>query len=63
MAAWRRRLVAALVLVVIGLVAFSSVRTSPLFAVYRTVDMVRLMASGACFGVALLMVLGGPRDR
>jgi len=41
----------------IGLLVFYSVTQSPQFESYRTVDVVRLVASGACIGVALVGVI------
>jgi hypothetical protein len=40
-----------------GLVAFSNMVSSPRFATFHTVDVVRLIASGMCFGAALAALL------
>ncbi len=37
----------------IGLLGFSRVSQSPQFESYRTVDVIQLLVSGACFGAAL----------
>jgi hypothetical protein len=41
-----------IMLLVIGLINFSGVTQSPQFESYRTLDVIRLVLSGACFGVA-----------
>ena len=48
-----------------GLAAFVNMAGSPRFATFRTIDVVRLIASGMCFGAALaalLIFFGGPRS-
>ncbi len=48
-----------------GLVAFSNMASSPRFATFPTIDVLRLIASGMCFGAALaalLIFFGGPRS-
>ena len=40
-----------------GLAAFTNVASSPRFATFRAVDVVRLMASGMCFGAAIAALL------
>lgn len=49
-----------------GLVAFSNVAGSPRFATFQSIDVVRLIASGMCFGAALAALLiffvGGSRS-
>ena len=48
-----------------GLAAFTNMASSPRFATFRTIDVVRLIASGMCFGAALaalLIFFGGPRS-
>ena len=48
-----------------GLAAFTNVASSPRFANFQTVDVVRLIASGMCFGAALaalLIFFGGSRS-
>lgn len=55
-----------LFIAVMGLAAFSNMAGSPRFATFHTVDVVRLSASGMCFGAALTALLifffGGPRS-
>jgi hypothetical protein len=41
----------------IGLLGLYRVIQSPHFESYRTVDVIQLLASGACFGVALAGVM------
>ena len=48
-----------------GLAALSNMASSPRFATFQTIDVVRLIASGMCFGAALaalLIFFGGPRS-
>ena len=40
-----------------GLVALSNVAGSPRFATFRSIDVVRLVASGMCFGAAIAALL------
>jgi len=40
----------------IGLAGFSRVAQSPSFAMYRTVDIVQFLGSGACFGAVMVGV-------
>ena len=42
-----------IIVLFIALLGFYSVAQSPQFESYRTVDVVRLVGSGACFGAAL----------
>lgn len=47
-----------------GLAALSNTASSPRFATFQTIDIVRLIASGVCFGAALaalLIFFGGRR--
>ena len=49
---------------VIGLIGFSRVTQRPQFESYRTLDVVQLVVSGACFGAALtglIVMLVRPR--
>jgi hypothetical protein len=41
----------------VGVAGFSRVTQSPSFESYRTVDIVQLLGSGACFGVVLAGVI------
>jgi hypothetical protein len=40
-----------------GMVAFSNVAGSPRFETYRTLDVIRLMAAGANFGIAFITLV------
>lgn len=40
-----------------GFVAFANIAGSPRFASFHTIDVVRLIASGMCFGAALAALL------
>jgi hypothetical protein len=49
----------------LGFASLNNAASSPRFASIRTVDMVQLLASGACFGAAitaLLLLRRRPRD-
>jgi hypothetical protein len=41
----------------IGFVSFSNVAGNPRFETYHTLDVIRLMTAGACFGVALVSLI------
>jgi hypothetical protein len=48
-----------------GLAAFLNAASSPRFATFHSIDVVRLIVSGACFGAALaalLIFFAGPRS-
>ena len=45
------------ILVVVGLIALMTVARNPRFEAIHTVDVLGLMASGLCFGVALALIL------
>lgn len=45
-----------IVLVVFGLIALMNVARNPRFEAFHTVDVLGLMASGVCFGVALALI-------
>ncbi len=54
-----------LFIALMGLAAFSNMASSPRFATFYAVDVVRLIASGMCFGAAmaaLLIFFGGRRS-
>ena len=40
-----------------GFAAFANMAGSPRFATFQTIDVVRLIASGMCFGAALAALL------
>jgi hypothetical protein len=44
------------ILVVFGVIALMNVTRSPRFEAFHTVDVLGLMASGVCFGVALALI-------
>ena len=46
------------ILVVFGAIALMNVARSPRFEAFHTVDVLGVMASGVCFGVALALFLG-----
>ena len=46
-----------LVCVIVGIAGLNRVMSSPAYAVYRGVDVVQLLGSGACFGVAMMGVI------
>lgn len=61
----RRRLPAIFVPVFVGLIGLFSLINRPRFQTYQTVDVVQLLASGMCFGIALagmLRIFRGPID-
>jgi hypothetical protein len=48
-----------------GVAALTNTAASPRFATIQSIDVVRLVASGMCFGAALaalLIFFGGPRS-
>jgi membrane associated rhomboid family serine protease len=47
------------ILVILGVVALMNVVRNPRFEVFHTVDVLSLIASGLCFGVALALILRG----
>jgi len=61
----RRKSVVSVIAValVIGIVGLSTVAGRPRFATYRTVDVIELLASGMCFGIALAGLLRALRPR
>ena len=51
--------------ILIGLAGYNRVEHSPLYNLYRPVDITQLLGSGACFGAALagiIMTLRRPRS-
>jgi hypothetical protein len=53
----RPPLVIWLIPLVIGLLGLSRVTQGPNFGMYRTVDVVQLLGSGACFGAVMVGVI------
>ncbi|HEY7116946.1 MAG TPA: hypothetical protein VH475_10190 [Tepidisphaeraceae bacterium] len=49
----RRNFLIALFVAFMGLIAFYNVATSPRFPAIRTIDVIRLLAAGMCFGAAI----------
>jgi len=45
------------ILVIVGFAGLNRVMQSPNFAIYRTVDVVQLLGSGVCFGVAMVLII------
>jgi hypothetical protein len=60
----RRPVASVLMLLIVGLIGVFGLMQRPRFQTYHTVDVVQLIASGMCFGVALsrLLMSGRPRD-
>ena len=52
---YRRLLWVALFVAFMGLIAFYNVSTSPRFASFRGIDVIRLLAAGMCFGAAIAL--------
>jgi hypothetical protein len=48
---------------IVGISGLMTVVGRPRFATYRTVDVLQLVAAGACFGIALAEILRALRDR
>jgi hypothetical protein len=48
---------------VVGIVGLTALAGRPRFATYRTVDVLELLASGMCFGIAFAGILRAWRDR
>ena len=62
MADRKRPLIAVLILpltvvVIVGFAGSNRVMQSPNFAMYRTVDVIQLLGSGVCFGVAMVLII------
>ncbi|MGB6484828.1 MAG: hypothetical protein WBE86_15185 [Candidatus Acidiferrales bacterium] len=53
----RTLLASILVLIVIGSVGFLNLSQRPRFQVFHTVDVLQLLATGMCYGVALAEIL------
>ena len=50
-------LILPVILVIVGFAGLNRVMQSPNFAMYRTVDVVQLLGSGVCFGVAMVLII------
>ena len=48
---------------IIGCIVFSNLAQKPRFAAYHSVDIVQLLATGMCFGVALSALIVWIRSR
>jgi hypothetical protein len=48
---------------VIGLIGFMNVTRNPRFESFHAVDVLQLVASGMCLGIALMAILGRLRPR
>lgn len=53
----KRNMAAPFIVLFIGLVGLFSLTERPRFEMYRTVDVIQLIASGMCFGVALILLI------
>ncbi len=53
----RPPIVISIIPLMIGLAGFYRVTQSPSFEFYRTVDIVQLLGSGACFGAVMVAVV------
>ena len=47
----------------VGLIGFMGLTHNPRFDAFHTVDVLQLLASGMCFGVALMAALGRLKPR
>jgi hypothetical protein len=57
---------AVLVPLLIGLIGFFNLARSPRFEAFQSVDVLQLIATGMCFGVALtvlVVIVRGPRPQ
>ncbi len=45
------------VIFIVGMIGLLNVTRNPRFAAYHTVDVIQLLASGACFGIAFMALL------
>ena len=59
----RRRLAAIFVPAFVGLIGLLSLTNRPRFQTYHSVDVLQLLASGMCFGIALVGFLRTVRER
>ena len=64
MPARRKTIVSAIVVpLIIGLIGFFNLTQRPRFASFHSVDVLQLLASGMCFGVALSALIALIRSR
>jgi hypothetical protein len=60
----RPSIVVFITVLIVGLAGFYRVTQSPSFELYRTVDIVQLLGSGACFGASMVgLVIAATRSR
>ena len=59
----RRPIASAVVLIIVGCIGLLALMQRPRFQAYHTVDVLQLIASGMCFGVALARILMMARPR
>jgi hypothetical protein len=59
----RRKIVPFVVPLLFGIMSFSNIISNPRLATLHGSDVVQLMASGMCFGVAIAMLAVFLRDR
>jgi len=48
---------------IVGLIGFTTMTRNPRFETFHAVDVLQLLASGMCFGVALMALLGRLKPR
>lgn len=48
---------------IVGLIGFMTIARNPRFEAFHTVDVLQLLASGMCFGIALMALLGRLKPR
>ena len=59
----RKRGAVAAVLLIVGLIGLLQASRNPRFAAFHTVDVLQLIGTGMCFGVALVALLGRLKPR
>ncbi len=59
----RRRRAVPIGVLFVGLIGFMNVARSPRFETFHTVDVLQLLASGMCFGVGLMALVGRLKTR
>ena len=59
----RRKILVPLFIAFMGLAALSNAASKPRFATFRAVDVVQLIASGMCFGAAIVALVAFFRGR